>query len=206
MLLVRRAGKAATVNPDHQQDIGMLVRAGYMTVAEIAEVMEEIVDESKHDRPASNEIIHAIQVSMEARRRELDVTIPSSYERLRQAFDVLEERGLLTRENYWCCQTCAFAAITDEIGEELDDGSDVRGFVFFHSQDTDRAVEEGYLLLSYGGIGREPGREGPAPSKEIGEEIVELLRSAEFAPEWSGSPNDPIEVPITWDKRPPADA
>lgn len=186
-----------------------------MTVAEITEVMGEIIDddidpeaesETGAARPTANEILDAVVATMEARRRELDVTIPSAYERLRQTFEVLEERGVLARENYWCCQTCAYAAIDEEIAEELDAGGAVRGYVLFHSQDTDRAVESGHLLLRYGGITRDPERDGPEASKAIGEELVALLRSSDFAPDWSGSPNDVITLPIQWDKRPPADA
>lgn len=195
------------MSPDHQEQIGLFVRAGYMTVAEIAEAMAEIIDdEGEEDAPTSNEILRAVQASMEARRRELDVRVPSAYDRLRRAFDTLEERGVLARENYWCCQTCAYSAIDEEIAEEVEGGAAVRGYVLFHSQDTDRAVESGYLLLRYGGVTNAPETEGPAASKKIGEELVALLRSSDFAPEWSGSPDDVITLPIQWDKRPPADA
>ncbi|MBS2013669.1 MAG: hypothetical protein JST00_12315 [Deltaproteobacteria bacterium] len=193
--------------PDHVEEIATLVRAGYMTVAEIAETIGDMIDDEGDDeRPTSQEVLEAVQSAMEERRRQLDVKVPSSYDRLRRAFDLLEERGVLARENYWCCQTCAYSAIDQEIDDGLEAGAQIRGYVLFHSQDTDRAVESGHLLLRYGGVTADPEREGADASKKIGEEVVALLRSSDFEPLWSGSPDDVITLPIHWDKRPPADA
>jgi hypothetical protein len=52
---------------------------------------------------------------------------------------------------FTCCGTCGAA----EIGIEMDDfqdlsGREPKGYVFFHQQDTESAVESGSLYISYG--------------------------------------------------------
>lgn len=188
---------------EHDEYISSMVRGGYMTAAEIADA---VVEAEIDDTPGAEELIATVRTSMEQRRRHLEVAGTSSYERLRRAFDQLAESGVLARENYLCCQTCAYAAIDEEIGDAVDRGEAVRGYVLFHSQDTDRAVETGILLLRYGGSNLDPELQGAPATKKIGEEIVAVLKAAAFEPEWSGSPDGAISLSIAWDKRPPADS
>jgi uncharacterized protein DUF6891 len=51
---------------------------------------------------------------------------------LERAFDQLESDGIVAREHFTCCQNCG----TAEIGAEVDEGSTVDGYAFFHEQDT----------------------------------------------------------------------
>lgn len=185
-----------------------LVRAGYMTAEEIVEAVAESMDDDGVDG-SSIDLDALVRAKMTERRREIDEARaggrPTAYDRLRDAFGHLEASGVLARENYWCCQTCAYAAIDEEVWQASDQGSPPRGYVLFHNQDTDRAVETGLLLLRYGGSTAEPEKEGAAASKRIGEELVAVLRARDFAPQWSGSPDDVVTLPIVWDRRPPDD-
>jgi hypothetical protein len=191
------------MTPDTEEWIATMVRAGYLTASEI---VDSVVDAGEDDDlPAEDQLTAIVEAMMQHRRQELAHGGRSSYERLRRAFEKMQENGLLARENYWCCQTCALSAISAEIEEGIERGEPLRGYVLFHSQDTDCAVEDGVLFLRYGGVTTEPARTAPMAAKEIGGEIVALLRRADFRPEWSGSPEDVIHLPIEWDKRPPAD-
>lgn len=177
-----------------------MVRGGYLTVAEIIEIMAQ----RKDARPSIAELSKVVEAQMAERRSQLAALGSSTYARLDSALDQLEESGILARENFWCCQTCAYTAMHEEVLESIDAGEDVRGFVLFHSQDTERVVETGRLLLRYGGLG-ENLRIDQSVSKVVGDEIVAVLRAADFEPEWSGLTTDLIELPIAWDKRPPED-
>jgi len=185
---------------EHEEYIVGMLRGGYMTAAEIADA---VVEAEMDDTPSADQLVSVVRTSMEDRRRRLEGAGASSYERLRRAFDQLAQSGVLARENYQCCQTCAYAAVDEEIAEAVDRGEAVRGYVLFHSQDTERAVDSGILLLRYGGSNLDPELQGAAASQTIGEEICAVLKAAEFEPVWSGSPDESIRVPIVWDKRPP---
>lgn len=65
---------------------------------------------------------------------------------LARAFEALGGRGILTRQNSWCCQTCADAAISGE----RDDSRIWRGYVYFTEQDTDDVLERRATFLAYG--------------------------------------------------------
>jgi hypothetical protein len=65
---------------------------------------------------------------------------------LAKAFDELAEIGVLARQNFACCGTCASA----EIGGECDDTRAWRGYVYFHAQDAERIPESRETYLGYG--------------------------------------------------------
>ncbi|MEU7751130.1 hypothetical protein [Micromonospora sp. NPDC049171] len=67
---------------------------------------------------------------------------------LTRAFAELNERGVVARENFSCCGTCASA----EIHDERDDSRHWHGYVWYHQQDTESllASEDGEVYLGYG--------------------------------------------------------
>lgn len=67
---------------------------------------------------------------------------------LTRAFVELNELGVLARENFSCCGTCASA----EIHDERDDSRRWQGFLWYHQQDTESLVtsEDGEVYLGYG--------------------------------------------------------
>ncbi|GGO20507.1 hypothetical protein GCM10011576_37900 [Micromonospora parathelypteridis] len=67
---------------------------------------------------------------------------------LTRAFADLNGLGVLARENFSCCGTCASA----EIHDERDDSRHWRGYLWYHQQDTESllASEDGEVYLGYG--------------------------------------------------------
>jgi hypothetical protein len=65
---------------------------------------------------------------------------------LTRAFDALADIGILARQNFSCCGTCAAA----EIWDELDDTRTWRGYMYFHLQDTDGLVADRSTYVGYG--------------------------------------------------------
>jgi hypothetical protein len=84
-------------------------------------------------------------------------------EAIKAAFGELRRRGYFCRSNFWCCQTCALAAVPEGRGEQ---------YVFYHRQDARDLDREGACYLSWGGDGSE---------------IAEALRGAGLAVEWDGT-------------------
>lgn len=189
---------------DQEQWIVTMVHGGYLTAEQIVEAVLEDdsddVDEEDRDRAKIEAFVEA---KMTERRHALQLAGAADYDRLHAAFDELEDRGILVRENYWCCQTCAFHGIEEEVADGREAGEEIRGYVYFHSQDTDRAVEIGELMLRFGGTTGEPGTLKSDATKAIGEEVVAALEDEHLYARWSGSPADAILLPITWDKPPP---
>lgn len=65
---------------------------------------------------------------------------------LTRAFETLAERGVVARENFSCCGTCA----SGEIFDERDDSQTWRGYVYYHQQDTDGLIEDRSTYIGYG--------------------------------------------------------
>jgi hypothetical protein len=117
-------------------------------------------------------------------------------DRLDAAFDALEAEGVIARQNFACCMTCGSHEIWDEIQAASEAGLPARGYAFFHTQDTDAAVDGGDLYLAYGAC-----EDGEAAALGIGREIVAQLAAHGLRTEWDGTWDRRIGVPFDWKKR-----
>lgn len=113
-------------------------------------------------------------------------------ERLTAAFTELDAAGILARENYTCCNTCATAELAGEAeqlrgGRERDGLPPIRGYVYYHQQDAERLMPG----LGYGSYVADTPEEHTA----VGREIVETMRRHGLTPGWNGDPGTKIEGP-----------
>lgn len=123
-------------------------------------------------------------------------TAPTDCDHLDRAFGWLESAGVVSRQHFACCPPCGRAEIRAEITAAQEQGRVVRGYVFFHLQATESAVDGHGLSLCYGSV-------DPATVShvKIGQLIVDTLREAGLHPTWSGSALHSITVPMRWQKR-----
>lgn len=117
-------------------------------------------------------------------------------DRLDAAFDALEAQGVVCRQNFTCCGNCGAAEIGDEMAAMEAEGFVVRGYAFFHAQDTEAAVDGGGLYLSYGAAGRDDDA-----SVAIGRLVVVELTAQGLDVDWSGDLGQRIGVTIDWNRR-----
>jgi hypothetical protein len=117
-------------------------------------------------------------------------------DRLDRAFAELEAAGIVARQDFSCCGTCGVGEILDEIEKVVASGRDVRGYTFYHLQDTESAVEGHGICLSYGAREHDE-----LAALAIGREIVSTLQRHGFAPEWPGTWDKRISVPLDWKRR-----
>ncbi|OLT27000.1 hypothetical protein BJF83_19660 [Nocardiopsis sp. CNR-923] len=111
-------------------------------------------------------------------------------ERLTRAFRALDESGILAREDFTCCDTCAWDAIRSEMSaHDPDEGSAIRGYVFYHSQDTARATEDGGLWLGFDAVHE-------VRRAAVGDEIAETLRAHGLTVAWNGDPDNKLELAL----------
>lgn len=87
---------------------------------------------------------------------------------LTQAFKELRKLGYFARQNFMCCQSCAWSQVPEEKEDKV---------VFYHRQDTPD-VNYGSVYLAWNGNGNE---------------IVEIM-SKYFKVEWDGSESTRIRV------------
>jgi hypothetical protein len=113
-------------------------------------------------------------------------------DRLDKAFAELEESGIVARQNFTCCQTCGNAEIDDELKAAKVKGRKPHGYTFYHMQDTEGAVNGSGLYLAYAGR-----TGGDAEAREI----IAALERHGLKPEWDGSVESRIFVPIDWKRR-----
>jgi hypothetical protein len=181
----------------------MHVRGGYEPLEEIEEILLDYAQDfrsplTERDRQIEvrNALVHAVSALVQDQDK---WPILTDFDRLELAFDKLEEEDIVARQNFTCCGTCGAA----EIGAEMDDFADIsgreaKGYVFFHQQDTESAVESGSLYISYGGA--DPSGP-PEDSIAIGQRLLEVLQSVGLKPIWDGKINHRVGLAIDWKRR-----
>lgn len=108
--------------------------------------VEDFVEVFAEDYDLPEEQLTAAFFALRDARLRQQAEIGDYRSRTRAAFDELNANGVIARADFTCCGTCASA----EIGDERDDSRHWRGFVYFHSQDTDRLIEDGATYIGYG--------------------------------------------------------
>jgi hypothetical protein len=72
----------------------------------------------------------------------------------------------------------------------------VRGYAFYHSQDTDAAVDSGGLYLAYGGVASDEDDD-----VAVGGAIEDALQRNGLRTDWNGNPRRRIYVEVEWRRR-----
>jgi hypothetical protein len=173
------------------------VRAGFASVAEIPDAaVEYLRDDAAPEalRPyAEQYTAEALVALSEEQETWPEVT---DCDRLDAAFAALETVGIVARQNFSCCQNCGHGEMWDEVEGALANGEALRGYTFFHAQDTETAVEGGSLWLAYGSV-----EEGESALIGIGDDIVSALKVEGLDVSWDRNPKTRISVQLDWRKR-----
>ncbi len=117
-------------------------------------------------------------------------------DRLDAAFSRLERAGIICRHNYACCGSCGAAEMRDLLDAQRRAGREIRGYAFYHQQDTERAIEGDGLLLNFGAAAG-----GAAAALAIGREVVAVLAEHGLCVEWNGEWSRRIGVELDWKRR-----
>lgn len=147
-------GGKASPEQEARALIKTLVATGFDTRDEIIDDVADFCEGfSTETAPTEAFVATEVDKAIEA-HIELQASWPpiTDCNRLDCAFDEMNELGILALQHFACCQTCGFAEIEEEIAAAKSDGIDVHGFVFYHRQDTETAVQDGEIHLSYGAV------------------------------------------------------
>jgi hypothetical protein len=187
----------AELREDIAHMIATYVRAAFLRRDEIWLAIDEICEEAG-DPDAMRAFASAELERLWAtqRRTEAGWGERTDCDRLDQAFAELESTGIVCRQDFTCCGTCGVAEMALVCGELERGGKDLRGYAFYHAQDTEHAVAGDGLYLNYGDLDGDE-----LASLAIGREIVAVLQSHGLAPSWDERWASRIHVPLSWRRR-----
>ncbi|MDQ4087569.1 MAG: hypothetical protein M3177_06125 [Pseudomonadota bacterium] len=182
---------------DVRQRVDWDVAAGFY---EAEDIVRGAVDYVSDELPAAEVEPHARRFLAEALAAQMkeQESWPASTDcdRLDAAFAALERGGIVARQNFTCCGTCGSYEIWDEIKAFQEGGRRAYGYVFYHMQDTEAAVDGGGLFLNYGAC-----EEGEEPAIATGRAIVAELERHGLQTDWDGSWEKRIGVALDWKRR-----
>jgi len=192
----------SALSPEDFDDLHDFIRvqvaAGYAPLDEIVEEAVSMFADDTLDPPALRAAARAVAEQALAAH----VTDQSTWaevtdcDRLDAAFAELDGAGIVARQHFSCCGTCGAHEIRDEMDQAEKAGRVLRGFTFFHVQDTEHAVGGDGLYLSYGAAEQEQ-----SASVAIGHEVVAALDRHGLAPAWNGKIAHRIALPVRWQRR-----
>ncbi|WP_299363280.1 hypothetical protein [Winogradskyella sp.] len=122
---------------------------------------------------------------------------PTDFERLKDAFDQLNEKGIVSLHKAGYTRQDAENDCLEMIDELKAIGINAKGYCYYHTQDLERVLgEEKMLFLGYDSYNGED-----ELAKQVAQEIVDILKHNGFNVKWNGSLNSRIEVlDINWRK------
>jgi hypothetical protein len=114
--------------------------------------------------------------------------------RLNKAFAAMRAMGLIARQNYECCSSCAGYAITEDAVIRVNKGKKVNGSVFYHHQDTESFLDGETLHIRFGQLDSQ--QLGPIglDTTKVGALVLAALEAAGLEPYWNGSPDSTITL------------
>lgn len=175
---------------EFQNELKRLLRSGFYSLEEAHELACEIVDFSGPDIQAD---ILSQRVYDKILLEQKQWSGPSDCDRLIQAFEVLRSNGVVCCENFSCCGNCGSHEVWEVIEVAQSMGREIQGYVFYHQQDTDNAVEGHGLYFNYGSV--------DGASETIAAQLVAELQKAGLSPTWNGSLSTRVFVPLEWKRR-----
>jgi hypothetical protein len=186
----------APIDDDVRSFIQRQLASGFEDPSELSERAAEVYEGDPEDYE------ELVQRASEAREREL-ATWPevTDCDRLDRAFGRLERSAVLARHHFACCSNCGHFEIRDEVHDARERGQRVDGYVFYHWQDTDRAIGGRSLDLRYRATD-----DGDEATRAVGHRIADALRAEGLVTAWDGDPTRTIQLaPFDWKRRgPPA--
>jgi hypothetical protein len=182
---------------DLRSYISRRVREGFDSPERITEdTLDYAHDE--HGRDDLDEEVERLtaEVLAEHRQTQAGWDAVTDCDRLDAAFAALEERGIVARQNFTCCSNCGHSEIWGEI-RQADVEREVKGYVFYHMQDTESVAEYGDMYLKYGAV-----EEGEDAAVKVGRTITCELKKAGLTVGWNGKSNTAIHVTgLDWKRR-----
>jgi len=193
----RASAPSASVAADLAECVDTNVAAGFAGEDDIVDIC---VDAAEADAAVDRELVAALVATAMAKHKSLELTwrTATDCDRLDAAFAAMEREGIVARQNFADCQTCGVAEMEEETDARAKAGKRVKGFTFYHQQDTEAAVGGRGIYLTYGAVGLD----SEAADVEIGRRVVRILTDFGLHTSWNGSVKTRIAIgPLNWERR-----
>lgn len=178
---------------------------GFESPEAVSERAVKIVSD-EHDDPDLANAARAILTKLLAEQKDEQRSWPAvtDCDRLDAAFEQLNAMGIMARHHWTCCSNCARAEMPDEfnrIGGEWQ-GVPIIGYVCYHQQDTESAVEGYGVYLGYGSTERAPSEQVyEAQCLKVAQTAIDVLVSRGLKVTWDGTYQKKPHVSLRWQRR-----
>ena len=178
----------------HKERLRLLVWSGFFN----AQDFEIEARDMRYDPDAAPHVDELRRYTLEqmAAKKEAEKSWPAvtDWDRLDGVFTALTQAKILTLHNAGYTQNDAHSDAWELVNTLP---GDWRGFVFYHGQDVERAIEGLPLFLGFDAISRDP-----EAKTAVGMEFTGALRAAGFTIDWDGDPEKrPAITNLDWKKR-----
>jgi len=182
--------------------IALIVGSGFDAEARVLEIMLEEYFDPKDLTADDRDFIEREVRRAFAEKRARDATLPAQtrWDRLAEVFE-----GLVLDDSIVALHDAGFTQ-SDGLGD-VDEvwrasggpASGLAGYVFYHRQDVERAIEESRLYLNFGAFD-----DTADTAVRIARQILAKLRAAGIEAEWPDDPGQRIHLPrFAWQKHSP---
>lgn len=161
-------------------------------------VVELSLDDVEGADAATLELARALARQAADDRRALEDRWPlrTDFDRLDGAFVALNQAGIAARHDWGLNAEDGMRLFDQELARRKN-ADRYRGLLYYHSEQTQAAAKGRGLRLQFSARSGDP--------TALGREIVEVLRDHGLPACWAADPDQPIEVPIRWQRRMPPD-
>lgn len=173
------------------------IAAGFLPLEEIEISITEILSDQYQFSGLESLVRQEVRKKLAQQLKRQESWPPETdCDRLDQAFAELEAEGIVCRQDFSDCGTCGSAEIWEEIDKAESANKSVQGYVFYHMQDTESAVNGSGLYLNYGAT-----KEGEKEALKVANQVVEKLEEKGFDVDWDGTWEKRIGFSIDWKRR-----
>lgn len=175
----------------------LLVRGGFHSREDTIAMVQDCIEGDGLDIELSAASLVDAEISS-LQEEQVSWEHKTDFDRLEDAFRILKSKGIVARHDFTCCGTCGTAEIIYEAEDEQKFGATMHGYVFYHQQDTESAVEGYGLYFNYGALAETA---NDAQHIEIGNLLAKTLSSVGLNVDWNGTLEERVGVALDW-KRP----
>lgn len=186
-------------DPDYiEYVITRAIKQGFVGMNEaVIAVAAQFRYQCSHERTRLMKEVYSVALQKMAEHRETQRTWSiTDCDRMDWAFAELNAAGIVARQDYTCCPTCAEGAIRQEVQAWMNEGVPVRGTAFYSQLETWYAVDKGVLDIYF-----DSAAGGAGSRVAIGREIVDTLARRGLVVTPDRTRKSAIGVEIHWKRR-----
>jgi hypothetical protein len=168
------------------------VWSGFYSPDEIHEMIDDILEDDADEAMLRAAVAPEFDKKFAAEASWPDTT---DCDRLDQAFDKLNSRGIIALHNAGYTMSDGISDVAEVLHERGRKG--IQGYCFYHEQDVERAVKGAGLMVAFGDLD-----DGAIKKAEIGRLVRDVLQESGLTVDWNGDPETRLNIlGLDWKRR-----